>query len=372
MKTLCFFINTPGQVYTWRFLIQDLMKTGHRVTILARQYRETIALLDRYGVDHTQYMSTPGSGYLKPISMFAHLPKACNICRKAGADVILGFGIDAALAGWLMRKPSILFTDYEGVPLQHFVARHFASVILTPACFGRDLGRKHLRVEAYKELAYLHPNRFHPDPSVRRELGIDDDEKYVVLRFNAPDAVHDLSFTGFSDDDRYRLVERLGKYTRVFISTAGDLPADLEAFRLPTHPSRIHDVLSYAQLLVCDTRTMAWEAAILGTPAVTCGSFAGHLGNLTELEERYGLLYTFSDIDRALAKALALVQDDRVKVEWAEKRDRLLQDKVDLTDFMIWFIDNYPESLGECRRNRESTLICKELPDKAVSRQSRP
>ena len=352
MKNLCFFINTPGQVHSWRFLIYELINKGYRVKILARQYRHTLALLDRYELEYTVYLVSPKSSYLKPVSFFAHLPKAYKLCRQFDADIVVGFGLDASLVGWLLHKPCIVFSDYEDIPLQHFVTKLFASVILTPECFAKNLGKKHIRVAGYKELAYLHPNHFISDPSIYQELGIGSDTKYVVLRFNASDAVHDISFRGFSTLDKYRLVEELSKYARVFVSTAGDLPKDLEVYRLPIHPSRIHHALCYAQMLVCDTRTMAWEAAVLGTPTITCGSFAGQMGNLTELEQKYGLLYTFREPDQASGKALELIQQDDVKEKWAEKRNRLLQDKIDVTDFMVWFIENYPHSFEECRRKQ--------------------
>lgn len=350
MMNLCFFINTPGQVHSWRFVIYELINKGYKVKILARQYRHTLALLDRYELEYTVYLIPPKSAYLRPASFFAYLPKAYKLCRQFHPDIVVGFGLDASLVGWLLHKPCIVFDDYENIRLEHFMTKLSASVILTPECFAKDLGKKHIRIAGYKELAYLHPNHFIPDLSIYQELGIGSDTKYVVLRFNAADAVHDISFRGFSTLDKYRLVKELSKYAHIFISTEGDLPKDLEVYRLPIHPSRIHHALYYAQMLVCDTRTMAWEAAVLGTPTITCGSFAGHLGNLAELEQKYGLLLTFREPDLALRKALELIQQDDVKGKWAEKRNKLLQDKVDVTDFMVWFIENYPHSFEEYRQ----------------------
>ncbi len=44
-----------------------------------------------------------------------------------------------------------------------------------------NMGKRHIKLNSYKELAYLHPNYFTPDPSVLDELALEKDEKLVVL-----------------------------------------------------------------------------------------------------------------------------------------------------------------------------------------------
>jgi hypothetical protein len=74
-------------------------------------------------------------------------------------------------------------------------------------------------------------------------------------------------------------------------------------------------------------------------------SFAGTMGNFAELEKTYDLLYTFTDSDAALEKAVEILNDAKSKEKWMVKRDRLLKEKIDVTAYMIWFIENYPNSL---------------------------
>ena len=38
------------------------------------------------------------------------------------------------------------------------------------------------------------------------------------------------------------------------------------------------------------------------------------------------------------------------KKQWKIKRDRLLADKIDVTEFYVWFIENYPESAKIMRK----------------------
>ena len=48
----------------------------------------------------------------------------------------------------------------------------FTDVILTPKSFTTDLGEKQIRINSFKELAYLHPNWFRPNRDVLGLLNI--------------------------------------------------------------------------------------------------------------------------------------------------------------------------------------------------------
>lgn len=349
---LLFFISTPAQFHTWRNLTNNLVNKGHQVKILARDYGSTLTLLKEYGFQHSVYNAPSGLKYLKSFELLSHVLGAHKLSRKFDPDIVVGFGVVESITSGLLRKPCIVFADSEPLPLQNLLTKLFASAILTPSCFRKDLGRKHIRIAGYKEFAYLHPNRFTPDPSIYQELGINKEEKYIILRFNAFDAVHDIGRHGFSLADKHRLVKELEKYAKVFISSEGSLPEDLESYKLPTAFHRIHHVIYYAQLLIADTGTMVTEAAVLGTPSILCGSFVGQFGNFMELEQKYDLIYCFQEPNKAIRKVLELIQQPNLKEQWAKKRERLLADKIDVTEFMVWFIENYPESFEEYKDNQ--------------------
>ncbi|MCL4417464.1 MAG: hypothetical protein M1365_12350 [Actinobacteria bacterium] len=270
--------------------------------------------------------------------------------------ILLGTGIIEAYISFFLKKPCIIYEDSEPTPfLERIQWQHLARVIVTPDCFRKDLGKKQFRLAGYKELAYLHPKYFRPDPSILDGLGVSKDERYVILRFNAFDAVHDIGRQGFDLNNKYRLVRELQKFARVFISSETPLPYELEKYNLPISFERIHHALYYAQFLVTDTQTMTTEAAILGTPVIRCNNFVGpnDMGNFIELEQKYKLIYNYREQDKALEKAVELIQRPGLKVEWQHKREILLKDKIDLTAFMVWFIENYPESCKSIKQNHD-------------------
>jgi predicted glycosyltransferase len=229
----------------------------------------------------------------------------------------------------------------------------FLDVIITPTSFLDDLGPKQIRINSYKELAYLHPDYYKPSEEIFDLLKLSYNESYAVVRFNSFDATHDFGVKGFQLKDKIDLINMLNKHTKVFLSFEGVAPKSIARYKLRVPKTRIHDVLYYANLLVCDTQTMATEAAILGTPVIRSNSFVGpkDMGNFIELEKKYGLIFNIRDPKVAIRKAEELIKDSHLKREWREKRQRLLEDKCDITKFMIWFIEKYPQSFKDIKEN---------------------
>lgn len=181
------------------------------------------------------------------------------------------------------------------------------------------------------------------------------------MRFNAFDAVHDINISGFSNIQKIKLIKTLEKHMRVFVSAEGKVPREIERYVLKIPKRRIHDLLYYAKLFVTDTGTMATEAAILGTPTIRASpiSLKKELGNFIELDRKYGLLLNINDTEAAIREANRLLGHNDLKKVWLERRNRLLNDKIDITSFMAWFIEKYPESLKEIKEKPEKQYLFK-------------
>ncbi len=351
---ITFFIHTPAQAHLWIPIIQELRASNIAMTI-TRDSTDITQILDAMRMEYFTYGRIAAGRYAKAMQVPQHLLRSASIVLPFKPDMIIGVGpIEATIAA-IANKPCIIFEDSEPTPaLERAYWKRLAKCIITPAKFGVNLGKKHFRSPSYKELAYLHPNRFTPDPSIKKELGLNDTDKYAILRFNAFDAVHDIGRRGFSLQNKYTLINRLTKYMKVFISPESKLPEDLERYELPVTYSRIHDALYYADLLVTDTQTMATEAAILGTPTIRCNSFVGpdDMSNFVELENDYDLMYSFSDSNEAINKAVELIQEPDLKARWQEKRLKLLEDKIDVTSFMVDLISRWPDSFNELKASK--------------------
>jgi len=348
---ILFFVNTPAQVHEFKYVAQTLETKGHKIMILARDYECTLDLLDAYGLRYEVYGKAQRRGYRRALELIPYVRKAHRLAGDFKPSILVGTGIIAAYTSILFRKPCIVFTDNDmGVSLEQFLFKPFVKAIYTPSCFRKNLGRKHIRYNGFKELAYLNPDYFQPDASIYNLLGINNGEQYVILRLNPLDAFHDIGIEGFPYEDKLRLVQALEPYARVFISSEARPEPGLEKYTIGIPRHKIHDAEYYAELLVTDAQTMTTEAAILGTPVIRCNSFVGDsdLGNMVELGEKYQLIFNYSDPNQAIAKAAELIKQPDLKQQWQEKREALLADKIDVLKFMVETIEGYA-----ARPNRE-------------------
>ena len=333
-----FFTNTPAHVHLYKHAVRRLEDAGHDVLILARDYGCTTDLLAFYDLPHEIY----GVCETTKFSLVRELPKHfARIFRETlryDPDLVFGVGSYAAPAGALARAPVVLITDSEPVAFDQFVSRTLADAILTPYTFRKDLGSKHFEFRGFKETAYLHPDVFEADGSVREELGLDPDERFAIVRLNAFGSHHDVNHAGFSAEQRRELVARLADEVTVFVSDEGDeFDADaVDARPFDAHPGYLHDALAEASLLVTDTQTMATEAGLLGTPTVRSNTFVGEddMGNFLELEAK-GLVYNTADFTDVLSTAEAYVADDSVRQRWQERRREYVGDLDNLTEVIV-------------------------------------
>ncbi len=88
---------------------------------------------------------------------------------------------------------------------------------------------------------------------------------------------------------------------------------------------------------------MTYEAAVLGIPSLKCNTFAGRLSVPNMLENKYGLCYAYSpehfdDMLAHIEKILAQ-NPDETKGEWQAKRQRMLDDMTDPTEFFVNYIE---------------------------------
>ena len=146
-----------------------------------------------------------------------------------------------AVAAWVCRKPHLLYEDTEVSKFSLNICRRFSSKIITPRTFLTDLGPKQERVDTYKELFYLHPDVFTPDREALKQVGFNPGEPYVLVRFVAWNASHDVGKHGLTDAEQLSLVRRLeAAGVRVWVSSEKPLSPEMEPYRLRTPFAMAH------------------------------------------------------------------------------------------------------------------------------------
>lgn len=329
-----FSIQHPAHVHLFRNAISELRNEGHAVRVCVREKEVAVELLERYDIPHVVLAGEANSLAQLALIELKYEFRLTRVARRFEPDVMVAMGgVAISRPAKLSGAKCLVFTDTEFATLQNTLAFPFADRICTPECYQGDIGRKQVKYPGYHELAYLHPNRFTPDPDVLAETDLDPEDTFVLLRLVSWQAAHDIGDRGF--DDVCDVVERLESTgARVLITSEADLPAGLESRRITVPPHRIHHLMSYANLFIGESATMATESAVLGTPAVFIST--SRRGYTDELEQKYGLVFTFSDErrqQRGLQKALSILNDQ--STDWEKRRERVLDEKIDTTEFMI-------------------------------------
>lgn len=232
--------------------------------------------------------------------------------------------------------------DDAAEPLIVKYGHPLTDLVFTPNCIQRKT-RHAVYYAGTHELAYLHPNRFTPDPSVLQRAGIHENERFFIMRFVALKGHHDIGQQGLTLEQKQSLVELLKPHGRVIITSERTIEPEFEQYRLPVPPEDIHSLMAFSSMFVGDSQTMTSEAAVLGVPALKCNTFAGRLSVPNMFENKFGLCYAYTPdhFEEMLEhiKQLLEKQPRELKDEWHAKRQRMLTEMIDPTEFFVNYIE---------------------------------
>ncbi|NQT93931.1 MAG: DUF354 domain-containing protein [Lentisphaerae bacterium] len=341
MKVLVEILH-PAHVHFFRHAIRTWLDRGDDVLVLSREKECANDLLEAFGIPYTSISSLPRTQAGLLLEMLRRDWRMARACARFKPDVLVGImGVTIAQVGRLTGRPAIVFYDTENAALTNRFVYPLASAVCTPACYQGKVHGNHVTYPGYHELAYLHPNRFSPDPAVLRKAGLTPGEDYFMLRLVSWQASHDVGENGLTVSFVRRLVEMLAPHGRVLISSEGALPHDLEPHAFRPDATDMHHVLAFAKMLVGESATMASEAAVLGVPALFI-SDTGR-GYTDEEEREYGLVFNFkrnetSGIESRITDLLSLPD---LRQEFGRRRQRLLDEKVDTTGWIIDYVDRF-------------------------------
>jgi len=348
-------IEHPAWAHQFKYIIKELQNKGHEVKVLAINKDRDLELLDAFNIDYEIISNYSGKNFFEKCFIFLNTTlNIFLICRKFKPNIFIGRASPMmAINSFIFQKPHVLFEDTEHSRFSLLICKLFSDVIITPSCFRKDLGKKQMRIDTYKELFYLHPKYFKSNSEVLNELGLVKTDRFIIVRFVAWEAHHDIGHSGLTLETKRRVIKEFEKFGRVFITSEKALSKEFESYRISLSIEKIHDLLNYATLLYGESSTMASECAVLGTHAIFC-DFTGR-GYTDEEELKYNLVYNFQldkfSQERSINKGIELLKNPNLKQEGEKKRVKLLTDSIDINEFMVWFIENYPLSFSEMNEN---------------------
>jgi predicted glycosyltransferase len=275
-----------------RPIIERLEARGDEVFITAREYGQTVGILERLGMHYTVVGEHGGaSKWSKGRAVEKRSRALAKLVWAKRPELALAHGsVDLAVVSWTLRLPSVQMQDYEFAKLQRNIAFRAANRVLAPDAIPvdrlRKLGAKPKKLVRYpglKEEYYLAD--FVPDQGIIDDLGLDRNKVITVVRpppetseYHAPNDLYAATVR--------RLAEADGEVQAVIIprtAEQGEAARALGAPNLliPEQAIDAQSLIACADLVVSAGGTMNREAVALGTPVYT--TFSGKMGGVDEV-----------------------------------------------------------------------------------------
>ena len=323
-------MTAPAHVLVFRPLIELLHEQGAEIELTARDYAQTLQLLDLHGLSAEVIGRHGGRSRVQKARQMTHRLSALKKWAKGrDFDIALAHGShELTLTARRLRIPSSTTFDYEFATIQHQLGCRAATKVVVPDMIPPErlepYGVRPPKLVQYpglKEEYYL--SDFEPDRSLLDRFGVDPARVLVVLR-----PPPDVSLYHRHSNPLFPMtLDHLGRLENVH---AFVLPRteeqrefvrdlDLPSVILPETAVDAQSLIALADLVVSAGGTMNREAAALGVPVYT--TYGGRLGGVDEALIREGRLKPLTD-PRALdlrkrdaAEGVAVRRDPALMLE---------------------------------------------------------
>src|SRR5437588_6189059 len=183
-----FDMTASAHPVVFRPIISRLREAGHEVQITARDYAQTLGILDRYGMDYVAVGRHAGASRARKLLALGQRTTKLHRFARGTFDLAVAHGSnDLALAAAWAGIPAVNMFDYEFANQQHQIGCRLAKRVITPDAIPpsrlarfRATGEKLLQYPGLKEEYYLAD--FEPDRGILTRLGVDAGKVVVVVR----------------------------------------------------------------------------------------------------------------------------------------------------------------------------------------------
>jgi len=275
-----------------RPIIEQLQARGDEVFITAREYGQTLGILERLGLPYEAVGSHGGaSAFGKGRALAGRSARLARVIWGRRPDLAIAHGsVDLAMVSALFRIPSVQMQDYEFAGVQRQISFRVARRVLVPETIPLDrlrrIGAKEKKLVRYpglKEEYYLYD--FTPDEGIIDDLGLDRSKVITVVRPPPETSEYHERNDLYAATVR-RLAAADGEAQAVIIPRTREQADAARALGAPNLliPEQAIDaqsLIACADLVVSAGGTMNREAVALGTPVYT--TFSGKMGGVDEV-----------------------------------------------------------------------------------------
>ena len=331
-------MTAPAHVLVFKPLVEIMRGRGDEVEITARDYAQTLQLLELHGLEADAVMGRHAgrSRLQKARQMTSRLGALRKWAKGREFDIALAHGShELTISARRLGIPSSTTFDYEFATLQHQLGCRAATRVVVPDAIPPERLEKYgvrppklVQYPGLKEEYYLAD--FEPDRSLLDRFGVDPSRVLVVLRpppdvslyhrHSNPLFPQTLEHLGRSEDVQAFVLPRTVEQREYVKGLA--LPSVI----VPEDAVDAQSLIALADLVVSAGGTMNREAAALGVPVYT--TYGGRLGGVDEQLIRDGRLKPLTD-----PRALELTKRDPAAAP------RVRREPSDMLGFLLSALD---------------------------------
>jgi uncharacterized protein len=297
-------MTASAHVLVFRPLIAIMEGRGDEVRITAREYAQTLQLLELHGLQAEVIGRHGGRSRLQKARQMTHrLGALKKWANGRDFDIALAHGShELTITARRLGIPSSTTFDYEFATLQHQLGCRAATRVVVPDAIPPERLRRYgarppklVQYPGLKEEYYL--SDFEPDPSLLDRFEVDAAKILVVLR-----PPPDVSLYHRQSNPLFPMtLEHLGRLDNVHAFVLPRTEEQREYVRglalpsviLPERAVDAQSLIALADVVVSAGGTMNREAAALGVPVYT--TYGGRLGGVDEALIREGRLKPLTD-----------------------------------------------------------------------------
>jgi predicted glycosyltransferase len=321
-------ITAPAHVLVFRPLIKLLRERGDEVEVTAREYAQTVQLLELHGIEADLIGRHGGRSRVGKLgTMLTRLAGLRRWARGRDFDAALAHGSHhLTMTARALGIPSSTTFDYEFATVQHQLGCRAATFVVVPEAIPPERLERYgvhppklRRYEGLKEEYYLAD--FEPDRRTLEPLRLDPERVIVAVRTPPDVSLYHrksnrlfpqvLNHLGHQEEVQAVVLPRTEEQ-RDFVRGLS-----LPSIVVPEEAVDAQSLIAASDLVVSAGGTMNREAAALGVPVYT--TYGGRLGGVDEMLIREGRLRPLTD-PRALE--LAKRDGDTGRV-WRDPRHML-------------------------------------------------
>ena len=346
MKILIYF-GHPAQYLFLKETMRRLQKKDIDIKIIikSKDILETLLQNDKQNYINILPVKRGHSSFSIVSSLIKRIFSIYYHTKKFKPSLMIGTDASIAIVGKLFQIHRITITedDYDVIKMLAQLTYPLTQSILCPnVCDVGKWSYKKVGYDGYMKLGYLHPNIFKKNKLSIKKYKLPN--QYALIRLAKLTAYHDKGIAGIDAQLLDDIIVALEKDSyQVFISSESTIQQKYEPYLLQINPSNMHQVLAHSSLFISDSQSMSVEAALLGIPSIRISS---KISVLEELEHKYKLTFGINPNypEMIISKLNQLMSNKDLQTQFKNRQTKLFSDKIDVTAFLAWFLEHYPNS----------------------------